>query len=708
MEIKKDILWRVYLCYIVVIGFCVFILVKAFIIQQVQGKYWESMSDSLHQKIESIDASRGTIYSANGQMLSTSIPQFDIYIDFGADGLRQKNGKRFRENVDSLSICLAHLFKNKSAAEYKRILSTGYRERSRYFSLERKISFREYQELKKFPLVRQGRNKSGFIAEVKNIRLNPYQLLAYRTIGLDRENSQKVGLEQTYDTVLKGSTGKRLVRYIAGGVGVPVEDGNEIDPVNGRDIVTNLDTRIQEITEDALMKMMVGNEATNGCAIVMEVKTGKVRAIANLGRRPDGNYWEDYNYALTPTEPGSTFKLTTMLTLLDEHKINLNTPVNLEGGKWVINKRTVYDSEEHGKYQVSAKQALEMSSNVGMAKLTYDAFHNEPQVYIDHLKHLQLDKLTGIDLAGERQPLMYSPGSKNWSATTLPWMAFGYNLLISPLRTAMLYNAVANNGKMMQPYIVDAIQENGMEVQKFEPKVVMDSLSSSSTLRQVQECLYGVCNSPEGTGFTLLKGEPFKVAGKTGTALVANGKRGYADKVYQASFAGYFPAEDPQYTCVVVIVNRPHAAKFYGASVAGPVFKEIAERLYTLYVQPEQELKEDKRIIRKDTSNYKYEGYNADFRTVLNGFQTPYSDQGKDNFWVSFSRANDKMVATPLTIGNLKSMPDVTGLNLKDAIYICENAGLHVNAFGMGKVKEQSIKIGDPIAKGELIKLTLN
>jgi len=710
MEIKRDILWRVYLCYIIVIAFCVLIIGKAFYIQQIQGKYWEGMSDSLHQKIVAIEASRGTIYSADGQMLSTSIPQFDIYIDFGADGLRQKNGKRFRENVDSLSIDLAGLFGDASAADYKRMLTDGYREKNRYFSLKKKMGYRQYQELKQFPLVRQGRNKSGFIAEVRNIRLNPYQLLAYRTIGLDRENSQKVGLEQTYDTILKGTTGRRLVRYIAGGVGVPVEgDANQIDPINGKDIVTTLDTHIQEITEDALMKMMVGNEAQTGTAIVMEVKTGQVKAIANLGRRPDGNYWEDFNYALTPTEPGSTFKLATMLALLDDHKITLNKQVNLEGGKWTINKRTVYDSEEHGKDLVSAKVALEMSSNVGMAKMVYESYNNNPSAFVKKLQGLQLDQKTGTDLAGERAPLIYTPGSKHWSATTLPWMAFGYNLLISPMRTTMLYNAVANNGVMMRPYLVSSVMENGAVQKQFEPQVVMDSLGSNYALKAVKECLEGVCGEPSGTGYTLMRDVPFKVAGKTGTALVANGNRGYADKVYQSSFAGYFPADNPQYTCVVVVVNKPHAAKFYGASVAGPVFKEIAERLYTLYVNNENSSRPSYYNLRKDTTGYNYEAYAKDVKTIMDGLgmNAQYKGPNDGNWWNVFSE-NKQPTISKMVIESSKTMPKITGMSLKDAVYVCENMGLKVNVSGRGRVSGQSINTGDPIARGQVIHLNLN
>ncbi|MEO8712035.1 MAG: penicillin-binding transpeptidase domain-containing protein, partial [Parafilimonas sp.] len=376
MEIKKDILWRVYLCFLAIAVICAFVIGKAFYIQQVQGAYWQTMSDSMHTRIEKIDAERGTIYSQDGQMLSTSIPQFDIYVDFKADGLIESNGKVFKDNVDSLSICLANLFKDRSADEYKSFLNKGYKSKSRYFSLKKKVSFDEYQQLKEFPLVRLGKNKSGFITEVQNIRLNPYQLLAFRTIGLERQNAQKVGLEQTYDTVLKGTEGRRLVRYISGGVAVPVNEDYDIEPKNGKDIITTLDSRIQEITENALMKMMISNEAEHGCAVVMEVKTGKIKAIANLGRQQNGTYWEDFNYAMTPTEPGSTFKLATLLSVLEDKKFTLSSTINLSGGVWQVNGRTVYDSELHSTEEsnTNVKRAFELSSNVGLAKLAYASY----------------------------------------------------------------------------------------------------------------------------------------------------------------------------------------------------------------------------------------------------------------------------------------------------------------------------------------------
>ncbi len=701
MDVKQDILWRVYLSYILVVVVAILIVGKAFYIQQVQGKYWRSMSDSLHQKIEEVAAERGTIYSEDGQMLSTSIPQFDIYIDFGADGLREKNGKRFKDNLDSLSIQLADLFKDNSAGGYKKILQQEFKEENRYFLLKKNISYREYQQLKNFPLVRLGKNKSGFIAENKSIRLNPYKLLAFRTIGLARD-SFKVGLEMTYDSVLKGKIGSRLVRYIAGGVSVPVDDA-QTEPENGKDIITTIDVFIQEVTENALMKMMIGNEAEHGCAIVMETATGKIKAIANLGKTSTNNYFEDFNYAINPTEPGSTFKLATLMSLLDDKKVALTTPVNLEGGVWHVNGSTVYDSEKHGKYDVTVKQAFELSSNVGMAKITLNAYGNKPNQFIHHLHQMRFDTLTGIDLVGERNAIIYKPGSRYWSAISLPWMAFGYNIAVTPLQMITLYNAVANNGKMMRPYLVNTIQQEGELNRAFEPVTINDKICSDATLQQLKECLEGVCT--EGTAKEVFKNSAYKVAGKTGTALVANGNKGYTDEIFQSSFAGYFPADNPQYTILVVIKNKPHALNHYGASVAGPVFKEIADRLYATYVR--KNTYNNVVTAKKDTSFFTYTATKEDVLQIAKHLQWHYKDSATSAQFISLQNTGGMLSLANKNFTDA-SMPSLVGMNLKDALYLCENMGLKVNIKGKGKVTEQSILSGLPIAKGQIINIQLN
>ncbi|MBC8034751.1 MAG: transpeptidase family protein [Chitinophagaceae bacterium] len=702
MEVKRDILWRVYLSFLIIIMISIIIIGKAAYIQQFEGAYWRSKSDSLHQKVVQLVAERGTIYSEDGSMLSTSIPYFDVYIDFGADGLREKNGKRFSDNVDSLSHHLAAFFKDQDKAAYKKQLQKGYKSRNRYYSLKKKLSFDQYKTVRNFPLIRQGRNKSGFIAEVKSTRLNPFGLLANRTIGLARTNAQNVGLERTYDDLLRGEDGRKLVRFIAGGVSVPIE-GYEIEPENGRDIITTLDVNIQDIAENSLLKVMTENECEQGTCIVMEVATGKVKAIANLGRRADGTYWEDLNYAIRASEPGSTFKLASMLSVLEDKHVTIQDRVNLEGGKWKIGRRTVYDSEHHGKYDVTIKEAFAESSNVGMAKLVSTYYTKNPDGFIRHLRKLHFDKISDVGVVGETSPIIKTTASKTWSATTLPWMAFGYEVLVSPMQILMLYNAVANNGTMMKPYLVSSIQKNGITIKENEPIVVEEQICTKETLKQLRESLEGVMT--EGTGKTLQN--PFyTIAGKTGTALVANGKRGYADHIYQSSFAGYFPADHPKYSCIVVIKNKPNAKKFYGAAVAGPVFKEIADKLYALNIQNNTVLKRALNL-KKDSTGFFYSGEVNDVKYVMNTLNVSYKDSSANDGWSSLYSSNFQPVVNTRMMEK-KVVPNLTGMGLKDALYLLENMGLRVAVKGKGKVASQSLDTGSRFSKGDILIIQLN
>jgi len=704
MDVKRDILWRVYLSYLLVVVVCLFILGKAFYIQQVQGSYWRGLSDSLHQRIAEIPAARGTIYSEDGQMLSTNVPQFDIYIDFRVEPLHEKNGKLFRENIDSLSLALADLFQDQSAAQYKDQLTKAFETREPNYELKKKINYRQYLALAKFPMFKVGRYKSGMIAQERNVRLNPYQNMGYRTIGLAREQNS-VGLELSYDTVLKGRNGRQLVRAIAGGVTVPVQEGEfEIAPETGKDIVSNLDVFIQEVTTNALNKMMVQNQAQWGVAMVMEVKTGKIKAIANLGKIAEGVYKEDLNYAITPTEPGSTFKLVTLLSALEDGVVNLNSSVDLEGGVWKVVGQTVWDSEQHGKHQATILEAFEESSNVGMAKIAMTHYSNNVNAYYKHLTKLRLDSMSGIDLIGERRPQITKPGDKLYGPTTLPWMAFGYNIAIAPIQTLTLYNAIANNGVMMKPYLVSAIQEEGKIIKTFAPKVYNPQLVKPSTVKALQTALEGVCIN--GTAKGLFKNSLYKVAGKTGTALVANGNKGYADKIYQSSFAGYFPAENPQYTIVVIIKNKPHAYPFYGASVAGPVFKEISDRLYSTYIH--NKTNTTPAIALKDSQAYQYSVSRTSLLAIAKNIQLTYQDSSvASNNWVNLNGAGKVAKAAARNISD-SAMPDISGLKLQDALWLCEKKGLQVKCIGKGRVVKQSIAQGTYIIKGQPILIELN
>ncbi len=670
------------------------------------------MSDSLHQRFVALDAERGTIYSEDGQMLSTSIPIFDIYIDFNADGLREKKGKRFNENVDSFATAMADYFNDKSAAQYKKELKLAFKNNERYYPLKKKLNFEAYKVFRQFPLVRMGRNKSGVIVEVSSKRETPFGLLANRTIGLSREfkdannkaKKQNVGLERSYDTVLSGRDGQKLVRYIAGGTAIPVE-GSQTDPVNGKDIYTTIDVNIQDITETALMRMMLQCEGPYGTAIVMETSTGKIKAMANLGRRPDGTYWEDDNYALRVTEPGSTIKLATLLSVLEKGSSKITDMVEVGGtGKKEVAGKMVTDAERHAATSLTVEGCFAHSSNVGMSMLAYKAFGNNPSEIKEYFHKFHLDERSPIDLANVTKPTMAPLSTKNGEAGlhNMLWMSFGYAIQVSPLHTLALYNAVANNGKMVRPYLVNSIQSNGVLARQFEPVVMEEKICQPSVIKDAQQAMRAVVT--EGTAKKALAGLTFTVAGKTGTAHVSDGPIKYANGVYQATFIGYFPVEKPQYTCIVVIRTKPHAASHFGGTLAAPVFKEIATKLYSMYVEKKDP---SQYAATKDSSGFFYAGFTPDIKNVFSAMKMNYRDSVAQNNWSTVYTRNNEAVMKATTIRQ-QVMPNVRGMGLKDAIYLLENMGVKVAVRGRGKITMQSIEPGTALAKGITVILELS
>ncbi|MFC0771907.1 penicillin-binding protein [Terrimonas alba] len=688
---------------------CVFILGKAFYIQRFQGEHWRNMSDSMHQRIVELDADRGTIYSEDGQMLSTSLPEFDIYLDFQADGLRDKNGKVFRENVDSFAIAMAKYFGDKTTAQYKKELQEGYRKKSRYYLLKKKLSFEEYKNFRQFPLVKLGRNKSGVIVEENSKRLSPFGLLANRTIGLSREHiasngkvkKQNVGLEKSYDTLLTGQKGQRLVRYASGGA-IPVE-GFQIEPENGKDIFTTLDVNIQDIAENALLKQMDTSESLYGTCIVMETKTGKIKAIANLGRRPDGTYWEDDNYALRVTEPGSTIKLVTLLAVLEKGTSKLNDLVEVgSAGQMVVGPRNVNDAERSPKPVLTVKECFAHSSNVGMSKLAYKAFAQNPKEYRDYLHKYHMDVRSPIDLSNIPRPQLAPLDKNKGGVMNMITMSFGYAAQVSPMHTLTLYNAIANNGKMMKPYLVNSIQQDGIVIKQFGPTVLEESIAKPEVIQAAKESMEAVVT--EGTGRVAFKDMPFAVAGKTGTAHVADGNIKYSAGVYQASFVGYFPANDPQFTCIVVIRSKPYAALHYGGTLAGPVFKEVATKLYAMYVEKKAP---HMYAAKKDSTGYFYAGNNADIKNVFQTLNIGYRDSATQGDWSNVF-AVDYQPVVKTSVIRKQVMPNVKGMGLKDALYLLENMGVKVSVKGKGKVANQSVEAGSALSKGMTVVLELS
>lgn len=663
----------------------------------------------MHQRIVEMDADRGTIYSEDGQMLSTSLPEFDIYLDFKADGLRDKNGKVFKENIDSFSYAMAKAFGDKTATQYKAELKQGYTSKSRYYPLRKKLSFEQYKAFRQFPMVRLGRNKSGVIVEESSKRLSPFGLLANRTIGLSREHvasngkmkKQNVGLEKSYDSLLTGKTGQRLVRYTSSGA-IPVE-GFQIEPENGKDIFTTLDVNIQDIAENALLKQMESTESLYGTCMVMETKTGKIKAIANLGRRPDGSYWEDDNYALRVTEPGSTIKLVTLLAVLDKGTSKLSDPVEVgRAGHMQVGPRDVNDAEQAPKAVLTVQECFAHSSNVGMSKIAYRAFQDNPKEFRDYLHRFHMDTRSPIDLSNIPKPVVAPLEKSSGGVMNMVTMSFGYAVQVSPLHTLTLYNAIANNGKMMKPYLVNSIRQDGIVTKQFEPTVMEESIVKKEIVDAAKRSMEMVIT--EGTGKYAFKGMPFTIAGKTGTAHVADGSIKYHDGVYQATFVGYFPANDPQYTCIVVVRSRPHAAIHYGGTLAGPVFREVATKVYAMYVDPKSPMQY---AAKKDSSSYFYAGNAADIKKVYKTLQVNYKDSVGQGAWGNVYAANYQPVVSNAVMKQ-QVMPNVRGMGLRDALFLLENMGIKVSVKGKGKVSGQSLAPGAALSKGIGVLLELS
>ncbi len=709
MEVKKDILWRVYLCFIGIVVLSVMILGKAVVIQKLQGEHWRSMSDSMHQKIVEINADRGTIFSEDGQMLSTSLPQFDIYMDFKADGLRDKGGKVYNTYIDSFAIAMAGYFKDKTAKEYRAEFDKAYAKGNRYYSLKKKISFEDYKALREFPLIKLGKNKSGIVVEQTSKRIAPFGLLANRTIGLSREyvnsdgkvKKMNVGLEMSYDSLLNGRSGQRLVRYASGGA-VPVQ-GFEVEPEDGKDIYTTLDINMQDVAETALLRMLQSIHAEYGTAIVMETKTGKIKAIANLGRNgQDTTYWENDNYALRVTEPGSTIKIVSFLASLDKGNVKPGDLFEVGStGRMQVGPRPITDAHRMPKPVLTIEECIAHSSNVGMGRVALKAFGKEPTEFKEYLDKYHLTKKSPIDLSAIPRPSVAPLEASHGGVMNLVTMAFGYAIQVSPMQLLTLYNAIGNNGVMMRPYLVNSIRNNGVVIKQMQPTVLEQQICKPATLEAAKKALELVIT--EGSGKGVFKDMPFLVAGKTGTAQVADRGIGYANRIYQASFAGYFPANNPQYSCIVVIRTKAGSGLYYGGQLAAPVFREIATKIYSMYVDRKTPKMYEGAA---DSTSYFYAGSSAGIKNVLGFLDMKYVDSLQQNSWATMYATNYKRILqTNVVKDNL--MPNVRGMGLRDAIRLLEDMGLRVNARGSGKVAVQSIQPGAPFRKGQSIVLSL-
>jgi cell division protein FtsI (penicillin-binding protein 3) len=674
--------------------FGIMILYKGVVIQFKEGNELRAQADSMHTKIELIQPERGNIFSEDGSLLSSSIPEFDLHVDFTA--IKKDT---FNKYIESLSTNIAAILKDKNAVDYKEILSNEFKNKNKYFLLKKKASYAQYLELKKVEPFKKGMNKGGFISEAKTKRINPFGLLANRIVGLWRKNAQNVGIEREFNNDLSGMQGQRVVRKIAGGTWMPI-DGSEIDPENGRDVITTLDVNIQDVAENALKNQLEKEEATFGTCIVMEVKTGKIKAMANLGRQNDGSYYEDFNYALKRIEPGSTFKLVSLISLMRDKLIKTSDMINCQGGKTQIGPYTISDSHA-GLGVLTIKDAFAQSSNVAFAKLIHQNYKDKIGSYWSNLHALGLDQKTGLGMSGETKP-SYIKDSVTKGRFALAFMGMGYQVMITPLHTCMVYNAIANHGKLMKPYLVNSVQEYGKDVVKYEPVVVNPEVLDSTSIELLKETMNEVVET--GTG-KALKNKYYTICGKTGTAQVADKGLKYSDRVYHGSFVGFFPKEDPQYTICVVLRTKKGSNNYYGGQIALPVFKEVANRLFAINMHNVNSISKQQKVNEvlavKSMKGSEYDVLAQKLNILKKAVNTPN--------WIQNIHTDSMGNFTYSNFVNYKNaVPDVNGMGLKDAIYLLEKIGLKVIPVGKGKVVTQSMLPGSNFKKGQKITIQLS
>jgi len=699
---NKEMMNRSYVVYFAMALVGVSIIAKVLFIQFVEGSFWREKAENLTTVYRDIDAVRGNIYSDDGSMLATSVPIYEVRMDLNADGLTDET---FNENIDSLSIKLSELFKDQSPLEWKRQLVAGRQNGERYHLIKRRVKFHQMKALREFPIFKLGKFKGGLIVLQQNRRERPFRMLAARTIGYDREGVAPVGLEGAYRKELAGVSGKRLMQKISGGLWMPINDENEIEPMDGYDIHTTINLNIQDVAENALLDQLKRHDAHHGCVILMEVETGEIKAIANLSKDNDGDYYEYYNYAIGESaEPGSTFKLPSLVVALEDGYIKLNDSIDAGNGSAEFHGETMRDSKEGGHGKVSVEEAFAVSSNIGVMRIIEKYYANEPAKFINGLRRMNLGDSIGIEIAGEGAPLIKDPSDKSWSLISYLWTSIGYEVKMTPLQILTFYNAIANNGKMMKPIFIKRITDKSSVIREVDPQVINPRICSEKTAKQAQKLLESVVK--EGTA-TNLKNANYTIAGKTGTARVAESSAGYGTKItYQASFAGYFPADNPKYSCIVV-VNAPNRSVYYASHVAGPIFAEIADKVYATSINIHDELEPSTDFTSLTKIPVSKSGMQNDLNNVFEELNVKVESSNAENKWVVTQTGTDKVEMGRRTIvENL--VPNVKGMSAQDAVFILENAGLKVKLRGSGMIKSQSIIPGANIHRGQEIILELS
>lgn len=645
--------------------FAIAISVKLLDIQFVNGDKYRELALKNTTKNFLIPANRGNVYADDGSLLATSVPKYDIRFDAVTVSTED-----FNANLKPLSEGLSEMF-GKPVSYYQNLFRKARADKNRYLLVVKNLGYSKFIKVKNLPLFRKGPYQGGIIVEQSTVREHPIGKIAQRTVGdeaFDRPGYYAVGLEGAFNDLLTGKDGHRLKQKIGPGQWKPISDDNEIEPQDGYDIISTININIQDIAHHALLKQLEYYEADHGTVIVMEVATGEIKAVSNLGRTSDGTYYEKLNYAIGESgEPGSTFKTMAFMAALEDKVIDTSTVIDTGDGIKSFYGSPIRDSHHGGFGKISAARALEVSSNIGLATIIDNGYSKNPNKFINRLKSWHLNEKTGVAIKGEGTPKIYQPGDAKWSKNALPSMAYGYNLKLTPLQTLTFYNAVANNGVMVKPRFINEVRAWNEKVKTYDTQVINPKICSDETLNQIRAILKNVVK--RGTAKSLYSPN-FSMAGKTGTAQTEYWMPGWkANPRYVSSFAGYFPAENPKYSCIVII-HKPSTRKgFYGADVSGPVFKRIAQKIFT------------------DSPNV----------DIIKGIEKNDPMIARD-----FEKYYSKLQLPE------KIIPDVTGMAGMDAVSILENMGLKVKIIGNGTVSAQSKKSGEALKKGEEITLNLS
>lgn len=702
MARKHEFTWRLGVVYLIVIIVAGAIVVKALHVQIWEGEEWRSKSRAVSFKDFEVAPNRGDIRAEDGRLLASSVPYYALRFDCVATP-----DEIFNKGIDSLALCLSRFFKDASASAYKKKIVNGRKAKkpNRYLLLNRrKVTYTELKEIKRFPIFRERGTKSGLVLEQEYKRLQPHEDLAERTVGYVSEAEDgsfegRVGLEGAYESELKGKPGRSIRQMMSGRwVAVTVED-----PVDGNDVITTINVDYQDIAQTALKKQLAKFGASSGTAILMEVKTGDVKAITNLVK--SGNdYREILNHAIgNAAEPGSVFKAAVVMALLEDGYVQPEDTVDLGNGVYTYYKRSLHESSKKMRGKVTVKEMFASSSN-GFSKVVNDCYKDQPQKFIDRLYSFGLNKKLGVELVGEGEPYIKYPvgedgkKAKDWYGTTLPWMSIGYELKITPLQLLAFYNGIANDGEVMKPRFVKEIRHGGRVVREIDTEVLNSHLCSGKTIRQLKEMMEAVVDS--GTAMNL-RDAACRIAGKTGTAWIAVPGKGFSGKrEYRATFVGYFPADNPLYSCIVSVEGVRH----YANVVSGDVFKEIANKIYSQLSVNMDDVGCDTLVEALPVSK---NGLKDDFLVIYDELDFDVEDEKvKEHDWVLTTRENGEVVLEPRTIIETL-VPNVKGMGLRDAIYLLENSGLKVGVSGSGMVSKQSLTPGSKVRRGSYIQIEL-